>query len=246
MTGGSTMATEAIAVASELAPSGRLRAAINLGNGVLAQRAADGTLRGVSVELSKEVARRLGLPLEPVVFDAAGKVFAALQDDAWDIAFMALDPVRARQVDFTQPYVLIEATYLVAADSPYRQVAELDAPGRRIGVSRGAAYDLVLQRELRHAQLVHAASPGQAYELFGAQRLDALAGVRQPLATYAQDPRWRVLDDSIVKIEQAIATPKARRAAHAWLQVFIGEMKSSGFVARALADSGQGDAVVAA
>jgi polar amino acid transport system substrate-binding protein len=233
-------------VLRELAPTGRLRAAINLGNAVLAQRdEATGDLCGVSVELSRDMARRLGVEVEHVVFDAAGKVFDALARDAWDVAFLALDPVRADRMDFTAPYVLIEATYLVDAASPFRTVSELDAAGRRIGVSRGAAYDLVLQRELKHAQIVHAASPVEAFEKFNAQKLDALAGVRQALTKFAADRALRVLDDAFVQIWQAIATPKGRPSAQAWLQDFIREAKTRGFVADALRRSGQADAVVA-
>jgi len=140
-------------VLKELAPSGRLRAAINLGNAVLAQ----GTVqepRGITVDLAREMARRIGLPLDLVPFDAAGKVFDALKAGAWDVAFIAIEPARAAEIEFSSPYVLIEGTYMVRNDSPLKVIGDVDKPGIRIAVGRGSAYDLFLTRTLKAAELV--------------------------------------------------------------------------------------------
>src|SRR4030088_1073048 len=126
-------------VVTELAPSGKLRAAINFGNIVLAQKdPASGEPRGVSAELARELARRLAVPIEFVTFDAAGKVFDALQKNAWDIAFLAIDPVRATGIDFTAPYVVIEGAYVVPADSPLKTVEDVDRDGVRVAVGRAS------------------------------------------------------------------------------------------------------------
>src|ERR1700675_1639739 len=137
---------------AELAPSGRLRAAINFGNSVLAQQdPAGGEPRGVSSELARELARPFGVPIDYVAFDAAGKVFDALKAGAWDIAFLAIDPVRAAGIDFTAPYVVIEGTYVVPAGSALRTIEDVDRAGARVAVAQGSAYDLYLTRALKHA-----------------------------------------------------------------------------------------------
>ena len=235
------------AVVGELAPLGRLRAAINFGNGVLAQReSATGEPRGISPDLARELGRRLDLPVELVTFDAAGKVFDALAAGSWDIAFLAIDPARAAGIDFTAPYVVIEGTYLVPAGSPLRGIADVDRDGVRVAVARGSAYDLHLSRTLEHATLVREASGAEALAMFLRDRLEAAAGVRQAVVAFARThPDLRVIDGRFMSIEQAMATPKGRAAGARYLRQFIEEMKASGFIARALAASGQADAAVA-
>ncbi len=235
------------AAARHLAPTGRLRAAINFGNPVLAQKdAATGEPRGVSVDLARAVGERLGVPVDMVTFDAAGKVVEALKAGAWDLAFLAIDPVRAAEIAYTAPYVVIAGTYLVRAESPFRAVDDLDRDGVRIAVGRGAAYDLFLTRALKRAQIVRADTSAAAIDLFLAGGLDAAAGVRQPLSAAASAHQGlRVIDGRFTAIEQAMGVPRARAAGLPWLRAFIEEMKASGFVAAALARSGQGDAAVA-
>jgi len=232
-------------VAQELAPTGRLRAAINLGNPVLAQKDS-GELRGISVDLARELGRRLAVPVELIAYDAAGKVTDAVRTGAWDIAFVAIDPARAAEIAFTPPYVVIEGTYLVAADSPLRAIADVDREGVRIAVSSKSAYDLYLSRTLKRAQLVRAPSPPASIELFVKDRLEAAAGVKQPLVELARgNPQLRVIDGRFMLIEQAMGTPIGRPLGARYLREFIEEMKDSGFVARALERSGQRDAAVA-
>lgn len=234
-------------VLHDLAPGGRLRAAINLGNPVLAGRdPASGALRGISVDLATELAHRLGVPIEFVTFDGAGKVFAAAGGNAWDVAFLAVDPARATQILFTPAYVIIEGSYLVSASSRFARIDDLDAPGVRIAVGKGAAYDLYLSRALKHATLERADTSAAAIDLFQRATLDAAAGVRQPLEAVARlHPELRVIPGRFTVIEQAMGTPVGRDAGHAYLAAFIAEMTSGGFVASALARHGQRDAAVA-
>jgi polar amino acid transport system substrate-binding protein len=246
---GNIVSTVPSDVVKDFAPTGKLRAALNLGNSVLVQKDASGEVRGVTVDLARELAKRLGVPLEFTQFEAAGKVFEALKTGAWDIAFLAVEPVRAAEIDFTAPYVIIEGTYMVLKDSSLKAIADVDRPGVRIAVGRGSAYDLYLTRTLKDAQLVRAATGGgrAMIDLFFAEKLEVAAGVKQPLVAYAKtDPNVRVMDGRFMEIQQAMGTPKGREAAAKYLRGFVEEMKASGFVAEALKRSNQPDAAVAA
>lgn len=228
-------------IVKTLAPEGRLRAAINLGNPVLAQRGeGGGEPRGISVDLARELGRRLGVPVELVPFDAAGRVTDAVRAGAWDIAFLAVDPVRAGEISFTAPYVVIEGTYLVPDGSALRTVEDVDRDGVRIAVGRGSAYDLYLTRVLKNAQIVRAPTSPGVIDLFRAEKLEVAAGVRQQLEQFAAgEPGMRVMPGRFMVIEQALATPKGREAALPALRAFVEEMKASGFVEAALARSDQ-------
>jgi polar amino acid transport system substrate-binding protein len=234
-------------VVTQLAPSGRLRAAINFGNLVLAQKdPASGEPGGVSAELARELARRLGVAVEFVTFDAAGKVFDALAADAWDVAFMAIDPARATAIDFTAPYVLIEGTYVVPSNSPLRTIADVDSEGVRVAAARGSAYELYLTRALERATLVREPSGPEALARFLRDRLEAAAGVKQAIVAFAKaNAGLRVIEGRFMAIEQAMGTPRGRAIGARYLREFIEQMKASGFVADALERSGQIDAAVA-
>jgi len=231
----------------EMAPTGVLRIGVNLGNPVIAQKdSAGGEPKGVGPALGRELARRLGVPARYVTFDTAGKMADAVREGAWDVAFLAVDPARAADIDFAPAYVHIEGTYLVREDAPWRRVAELDRKGVRIGVGLKTAYDLFLTREIAQAELVRGPSSGAAIEAFVAQGLDAAAGVRQSLAAWAAGhPGYRVLEESFMVIRQAAGVPQERPAAAAYLAAFIEEAKCGGFVARALQESGVGDVTIA-
>lgn len=233
------------AVLADLAPDGVLRAAINFGNPVLAQQASDGSPQGVSVQLAKALAKELDVELEMVTFDAAGKVFAALEQGAWNVAFMAIEPVREAQIAFSEPYVAIEGTYLVSAASEFVKVEDLDQAGLRLAVGKGAAYDLYLSRTLQHAELVRADTSAGAVDLYLEQRLDAAAGVRQPLEKFAAShPGYRVLEGAFTSIRQAMAVPRERSAGAAYVQEFVRRHKASGFVRQGLDATGQADVSV--
>lgn len=229
-----------------LAPGGTLRAAINFGNSVLAQRGADGAPGGVSVALAKRLAERLGVPLQVVPFESAGRVTDALPQGVYDLCFLAIDPVRGQGLAFTAPYVLIEGGYAVRDGAPFKTVESVDEVGVRIAVARGSAYDLFLTRALKHAVLVRYPGGDEAFAAFLAGAEDALAGVKQPLAALVSaNPSLRLLPGRFMSIEQAMAVPREREPALPFLQAFLAEMKASGMVAQALTASGQGDAEVA-
>jgi polar amino acid transport system substrate-binding protein len=230
-------------VVKELAPTGRLRVALNLSNTVLVQTDATGKPGGVTVDLSRELGKRLGVPVEFTHFNAAGKVFEAFKTGTLDIAYLAVEPVRAAEVDFTAPYVLIEGVYAVPQDSGIRSVADVDHPGVRVGVTTGSAYDLFLTRTLKQAQLVRGADGGQ---IFLDQKLDAVAGVKQIVAAFVKArPALRIVDGRFMEIQQAMGTQKGRPEGFRYLRAFIEEMKDSGFVRAALDRSGQAEAAVA-
>ena len=235
------------AVRLDLAPSGTLRSAINYANPVLAQGSpATGDLRGITVDLSRELGRRIGVPVELVPYDAAGKMTDALKTGAWDVAFLAVDPARAEDISFTAPYLEIEGTYLVPAESPLRAIEDVDRDGVRVAVTAKSAYDLFLGRTLKHAQIVHASSPPESIDLFTSDKLDALAGVRQALVTAAAKiPGSRVLDGRFMVIAQAAGVPKGRDAGAQYLREFIEDAKASGLVAESLKKSGVDGATIA-
>jgi len=230
-------------VVKSLAPTGKLRVAINLGNMVLAQGTPDAP-RGITPDLARELSRRVGVPYELICFDAAGKVFEALKGGKVDVVFLAIEPVRAAEIAFTAPYVIIEGVYMVPKDSKLKTVADVDRDGVRIGVNKNSAYDLFLTRTLKHAQLVRGED---GIQLFLKEKLEAAGGVKQPLVAYAKtNPNVKIMDGRFMEIQQAMGTPQGRDPAGAnYLKSFVEEMKASGFVAEALKRSNQPDATVA-
>ncbi len=233
--------------AAELAPGGSLRAAINLGNPILARCDADtGAIGGVSVELARELGRRLSVAVKLVPFDAAGEVFAAIEAGAWDVAFLAIDPLRATEIAFTAPYVFIEGGYMVRDDSALVVLADVDRDDITIAAGKDTAYELYLRRNLKHATLVDAPTSPASVDLFLERRTDVVAGIRKPLVDLAATREGlRVLDGHFMVIEQAMGTLKGRDAGVRYLHGFIEEMKASGFVAEALARNGHDTALVA-
>lgn len=231
---------------AELAPSGKLKAAINFGNPILAVRMPDGSPRGVSVDLSNELGRRLGVPVELVTFTSAGKVVEAVRDAQVDIAFVAIDPVRGADMLQTPPYVIIEGAYLVRNDSQIRRNEDVDQAANRVVVGNGSAYDLYLSRELKAAKLVKAPTSPAVTDVMVAQNIEVAAGVKQQLEADAKRVSGvRLLPGRFMVINQAMGLPKGREAGARYLTAFIEEMKASGFVAQALARHGIEGAAVA-
>jgi polar amino acid transport system substrate-binding protein len=223
--------------ASKLAPTGKLRAAINLGNPILAGLdEASGQPFGVSVDLAHELANRLGVDAQLVVVDAAGKSVEAVTDGRADVGFFAIDPARATAIAFTPPYVLIEGCYLVRNDSPVRSNDEVDRNGQVVVVGKGSAYALFLTRELHNATIIRAPTSPAVVDTFLEQNADVAAGVRQQLeADASRHSGLRLLDGRFMVIRQAMGLPKSRGAeATAYLNQFVEAMKGSGFVAEAL------------
>jgi polar amino acid transport system substrate-binding protein len=235
-------------VRSELAPTGPLRASINLGNPILAGTdPATGAQRGVSVDLAAAFAAHLGVPLELVVFDTAARSVDAVTQERADIGFFAVDPARGAGIGFTAPYVLIEGSYLVRANSPLQANDEVDRAGQRVVVGAGSAYDLFLTRALKHAQIVRAPSSPAVVDTFVAQGADVAAGVKQQLqADSKRLPGHRLLPGCFMVIQQAMGLPKGRgQAALEVLAAFVEARKADGFVAAALARHGIQGASVA-
>ncbi|MEU4608552.1 transporter substrate-binding domain-containing protein [Kribbella sp. NPDC023972] len=230
-------------VGEDLAPSGVLRASINLGNPVLAQGTPEEPA-GVTVDIAREIARRLELPLELLCFDAARKSFEALTTDQADICFLAIEPARADRVAFTAPYVIIEGVFAVRRDSELTTVADVDRAGVRVGVKRGSAYDLYLTRTLQHATIVRG---DEGTEVFLADGLEVAAGIRQPITQFvAGHPECRLIDERFMQIQQAVGTTKTRHPdTVAYLHTLIEDLKTSGFIADSLTRSNQPDATVA-
>ncbi|MCZ2495690.1 transporter substrate-binding domain-containing protein [Xylophilus sp. Kf1] len=225
------------AVAAALAPTGRLRASINLGNPVLAGRdQATGELSGVSVDLARELGRRLGVPVDLTAVDAAGRSVEVVRGGNADIGFFAIDPLRGEGVAFTAAYVVIEGAYMVRADSPLQRNEDVDRAGLTVAVGKGSAYDLYLSRELKNATLVRTPTSGMVVDAFMNQRLDVAAGVRQQLDMDARRfSGVRLLPGRFMVIEQAMGVPVGRPPlAVQALRAYVEEMKASGFVAQAL------------
>jgi polar amino acid transport system substrate-binding protein len=239
--------TPSPAIRSAFTPTGTLRAAINLGNPILAHQGADGGARGVSVDLAAEFARLLGVDLELVVVDAAGKSVDVVASGAADVGFFAIDPVRGANIAFSAAYVLIEGCYLVKDTSPIRANEEVDRAGKRVVVGKGSAYDLYLTRTLQHAQIVRAPTSPAVVDTFLASGADVAAGVKQQLEADARRSSGvRLLDGRFMVIQQAMGTPKSRgEQAAAFLAQFVERMKACGFVADALARHGVEGASVA-
>lgn len=237
-------------VKAELAPTGTLRAGINYNNPILAHRdPGTGELSGIAVDLSRELARRIGVPVKIIPYDAAGKISEGAKNNVWDIAYLAIDPARADDIDFTGAYVQLEGTYLVPAGSPLQTIADVDRDGVRIAVTAQSAYDLFLTRELRHAQLVRATNTPMSIDMMIEQKLDAVAAVRTALvAVKPRVPGSRILAGHFMTIPQAAAVPSGRPLAVRYVRRFIEDVKASGFVADSLKKHGLGpdDASVAA
>lgn len=239
---------------ADLAPTGTLRIGINIGNLLLTGKHADtGRPQGIAFDLAHELGRQVGLPVEIILFDSAGSLADAVKTQQWDVAFLGVEPERAEGIAFSAPYAEIVATYLVPADSGFHTAADVDTPGTRIAISGKSAYDLVLTRTLKHATLERVnGAPGMpgvegAYHLFVTKKLDALAALKPVLLDYAESyPGYRVLDGRISTVYQAIGTPIHRPSAHQFLQRFVEEIKSSGFVAEVIKNNGKRGLTVAA
>jgi polar amino acid transport system substrate-binding protein len=190
----------------------------------------------------------VGVPVQLVAYDAAGKMSAAASSGAWDIAYLAIDPARAADIDFTAAHSELEGTYLVPAGSPLQNIEDVDRVGIRIAVTAKSAYDLYLSRNLQHAKMVLANSTPESFDLMLEQKLDAVAAVRTALVPLAQRlPGSRIMSGHFMTIPQAAGIPKGRPAAARYVHQFIEDMKASGFIAAAFKRHGLGpnDAIVA-
>jgi polar amino acid transport system substrate-binding protein len=219
-------------VVSELAPTGVLRAGINLSNFLLVTgRSQSGDPEGVAPDMAHEIAARLGVPVKYVPFNTPGELADAAESGIWDIGLIGAEPQRAEKITFTAAYVEIEATYLVPAGSPLKAIADVDSPGVRIAVMGRSAYGLWLDRNIKHAQLVRSDTINASYEQFVRDGLEALAGLKPRLLTDAEmQPGARIMDGRFTAVRQAIGTSRKNIAGAAFLREFVEEAKGSGFV----------------
>jgi polar amino acid transport system substrate-binding protein len=231
-----------VTVADDLAPTGSLRASINLGNPVLAQ-GTPAAPSGVTVDIAHELAARLDVPVEFRCFDAARKSYEAMMAGDAEICFLAVEPAREAEITFTAPYVVIEGVYAVPQESAFTTAADIDRDGVRVGVKRGSAYDLFLTRTLQHATVVRG---DEGVDTFRAQGLEVAAGIRQPMTAFvAANADVRLIDDRFMQIRQAVGTSNGKRPESVqFLRDVVEELKASGFVAEALRRSGQLGAAV--
>ena len=232
----------------EFTPTGKLRASLNLGNPVLAHsRTAAERPAGVSIDMARQFASYLGVDVQLIEFETAGKSVDALTREQADIGFMAIDPLRATGIHFTPPYVQIEGCYLVAHGSPIRSNEEVDRGGIQVVVGNASAYDLYLSRTLQHASLVKVPTSEAVVDAMLEGKLPVAAGVRQQMeADATRIGGLRLLPERFMVINQAMAMPRERSAAaHALLDDFVQVLKASGFVGQALARHGIAGAKVA-
>jgi len=228
------------AARAELAPTGKLRAGINYGNFILAQKdPATGDSRGPAIDLARELGKRLGVPVEIVAYTAVGTMVDGAKAGAWDIAFLGSDPARAGEIDFTAAYLELEATYLVPPNSRLRTIADVDQEGVRVAAPARANYELYLNRNLKRANLVRADNADAAFKLLVEGRVDALAGLSQALGSLAEKfPGSRMIDGRFMAVPQSVGTPKGRDAGFAYLRAFVEDAKASGMVARSIQNTG--------
>jgi polar amino acid transport system substrate-binding protein len=220
-------------IVDQLAPTGVLRAGINMSNFLLVSGASpSGDPQGVAPDMARAIADRLRVPVAYVTFPRPGHLADAAEDDVWDISLIGAEPARAKKIAFTAAYAEIASTYLVPAGSPLRTIEEVDRPGIRIAVTDRTAYELWLSRNIKHAELVKSQSLDAAFEQFTAEKLDALAGLRPRLLKDVENlPGARILDGQFSAVQQAVGTLRTHEAGAAFLRGFVEEAKASGLVA---------------
>jgi polar amino acid transport system substrate-binding protein len=219
-------------VKAELAPTGVLRAGVNLSNFLLVTgKDAEGMPTGVSPDIAAEIGRRLGVPVKLVPYKTPGELADAAESNAWDIGLIGAEPQRAEKIAFTAAYVEIESTYLVPAGSPIETIADVDKPGVRISVTGRSAYGLWLERNIKQATLMRTDSLDSSFDQFVRDKLEVLAGLRPRLLTDVEKlPGARILDGKFSAVQQAIGTPRKNAAGAEFLRKLVEEVKASGFV----------------
>ncbi len=227
-------------VLAELAPRGVLRAGLNLSNFLLVSgRDGDGGPVGVAPDMARAIADRLGVPVRYVTYPKPGELADAAGTDAWDVGLIGAEPARAEKIEFTPAYVEIQSTYLVPPGSRLQTIADVDQPGIRIASTARTAYGLWLDRNIRHAEIVHTENMDAAFELCQRDGLDALSGLRPRLiADLARWPGARILDGQFAAVQQAIGTLRHNQAGARFLRAFVAEAISSGLVARLIEEHG--------
>ena len=220
---------------NELAPSGQLRAGMNLGNTLFTGKDASGQLHGVSVDLMQALAHRLGVPLQMVVYDQPGQVADDAVRGAWDVAILAIEKTRAKTISFSPAMTEIEAGYVVRPNSTLQRVDQVDAPGVKIAAPSKAGYELYLSSALVHATLLRTANFAESMDVFNQGRVDVLAGLKPNLIdAMGRLPGGQLLEGNFMVINHGLATPLGLGAANEYLRHFVQDMISTGFIARSI------------
>jgi polar amino acid transport system substrate-binding protein len=228
------------AARSELAPTGKLRVGLLVRNTSYVTKDGPATeMQGVAVDLARELAKQLGVTLEPVRYDAVSKMMDGAKAGDWDVAFLGFEPARTGLIDFTAPYAAIGNSYLVAGGSPIRSISDVDKPGHRIGVSQRSAQDAFVTRNIKQAQLIRVSANSESVKLLASGKIDALVANRTALLALVKEvPGSRILEGSIFNVDQSIGIPKGRPAGTAYAKKFIDYAKSSGLVQQAIDRAG--------
>lgn len=231
------------ALAADLAPTGTLRAAFLANNPVHGRvEAKTGAVSGPAADIVRELARRAGVPYTIVPASGAGEVIELLNTEAVDIGFLAWEAERARQVDFSGPYLLMGTTYLLPASSPIRDAAGADRPGVRIGAVNNQAPTQYLKEHLRNATLVlwdAAPSYSDLLKMFAAGEVDAFAGNRTRLTEAAANyPGLRVAEDDFAKMQQNLVVRQGQAQKLKIINEFLEEARASGFLEESFARAG--------
>ena len=222
------------AARAELAPTGVLRAGINMSNFLLVTgKSSSGDPEGVSPSMARELATRLGVEVQYVPFKTPGELADAAVDEIWDVGLIGAEPERAKVIDFTSAYCEIEATYLVPAGSTITSIEEVDRAGIRIAVAARSAYELWLSDNIKNAELKLASGLDGSFDLFVEEKLEVLAGLRPRLITDVERlPGARILDGQFSAVQQAMGTKPDRKIGAAYLRSFVEDAKASGLVAK--------------
>ena len=219
---------------SELAPTGVLRAGINLSNFLLVTgKSASGDPVGVAPDMAAEIAARLGVPVKYVPYKTPGELGDAVGSNAWDIGLIGAEPQRAEKIAFSAAYCEIEATYMVPPGSPIKSLADVDKKGVKIVTSARSAYGLWLENNIKQATLMPIAGLDAAFNQFKDQKLEVLAGLRPGLLKdIAKMPGAKILDGKFSAVQQAVGTARANKEGAAFLAAFVEQAKKSGLVAK--------------
>jgi polar amino acid transport system substrate-binding protein len=226
------------AVLKELAPTGTLRIPVQVGSvasGFPVVRDASGQPRGVATELGEALAKRLGVPVRFIPYPTGAALFESLPGDTWDVTFVPVLQEQERVVDYGPLYYTVESTYLVPPGSSIRSIGEVDRPGVRIAAQTASTQAAYLKQSLKNAQLVFAPNAEGMTALTRSGKADVLAHSRPILVGVSEKwPGVRILDGAYLTTRGAVAVPKGRPSALAYVSRFIEEAKTSGAVQRAL------------
>ena len=230
-----------------LAPTGKLRVGLQLGSPHNAIRdSVSGEMKGVAFDLGKELARRVGVPFEPVLYPSVGALLDGGKSGAWDVAFVGFSPERAKEWDFTALHLEIEFGYLVPGGSSISTMADVDRPGIRVAVQEKSQPDVFLTRTLKNAEVVRASSLAGTLEMLKSGRADVIFSIKPSLFEASnQLPGSRVLDGRLGLDPHAMAIPKGRDPGVAYARKFVEDAKSEGLVKAAIERAGIRGAVVA-